>query len=369
MGKSLRIAAISLLLLMSIAGSLHAQTLLKPSWLKTLTDRHEGAVLAENGRCIVVTRKRVIEVLRPSGDAWWSWDFGAFNKYILPLNAAVSPGCDAIVVPGRSEYRYTWIVEQNGARRSVATKIAPSDAAFDHSGQFIALGTSGQTLRLLTRTGKLVWQRDLDVAITSDLTFSDDDQFIVLQGWGGIGLVRIDGTPEWTQPSNRMRASRDLKTFVSSYEPNHGPGWSTIGVHDDTGRTLWFKDASVEAFVSGSGQRILARIDDNQEKTEQDGFADRQPGHPELLTRDGQELVRFLPGWRPLALSDDGEISVLASPEAIKFVDARGNKLYEIQPGFSDYTSDFHVTRDFKHVMVTRRPYNGAGRLEWYDLP
>jgi hypothetical protein len=200
-------------------------------------------------------------VLRPSGEIWWSWPYRKISRFIDPQAAAVSHACDAIAIPGQPGYKYTWIVDRGGRAVSVSTTSVPAGAAFDRTGNLVAIGSFGGTLELVTRAGTLQWKRDVkDARILRDLQFTDDNRHIVSTGWAGPAVVEVDGTVVWGGLANRMAFSRDLTTFVFGNEPNHGPGYSSFEVTDRHQKTLFSRLGSTETYVSATGDRVLATV-------------------------------------------------------------------------------------------------------------
>ena len=162
---------------------------------------------------------------------------------------------------------------------------------------------------LYSVNGELQWKRDTKTAIVNGLDVTDDNQRILFKGWGGAGVVSFAGQVEWSRLANRLTTSRDLGTLVFGDEPNHGPGWPGITVADGERKQLWFRWASVDAFISASGHRILATVDINQDKKEADlfGTGGGAGAAIQLLARDATVVATF-PDYRSaMALSDDGE--------------------------------------------------------------
>ena len=345
-------------------------TSLNPVWERQIKG---GGWLAthESGKCLVVSENGSVEVLKPSGEVWWNWRYKKVSRYISPRTAAIAPGCDAIAIVGSSGYRYTWIVEQSGGSVAVATVTTPQDATFDRTGRLIAIGTGGATLQLHDRAGALQWKRELtDAILVSDLEVSDDNTQILVKGWTGAGIVGLNGHVRWSAYANRFTASRDLKTFVFSYEPNHGPGLPQINVTSETRTKLWSRFALVEVFVSANGSRILATVDGRQNKEEKDFLAESQERIVQLLSRDGDVITSYPEFDGALALSEDGTRVWLRSERSLACLNEKNELLadIEIAPMVFNWAR-FSVTRNFDWVIAAYQLPGEKWAIKAYSVP
>ena len=341
---------------------------LTPGWSKPLGKGVRLVGVEEYGRCILFAGNGAIQVVLPSGETMWSWPYSKISRYINPRAVAVSHDCDAIALVGDASYKYAWIAQRGGKAVSIPFTVTPTEAAFDRTGQLVAIGTYGGALHLYARSGDLQWTRDAMVAIVDQLDFTDDNQRVVFKGWGGAGVVSVAGHVEWSGLSNRLAASQDLSTFVFSNEPNHGPGLPQIVVTDASRTTLWSRWAQLDTFISSSGHRVLAGVDANQAKQERDFFGESQEAIVQLLDRDGHVVASYSEYVAPLALSDDGTRAWLRGADHLACVDDRGEVLARIDVEIAS-NSRAVVSRDFSQVLVVRDRDLDPVSVERYEVP
>jgi hypothetical protein len=306
---------------------------LKPEWSRPVGGKTRFVGVEEYGRCSVFVDNGVIQVVTPSGEVAWSWAFSKISRYINPGKVAVAHDCDVIAFVGDASYKYAWVVDKTGRSASLKFTATPADVEFDRAGKYVAVGTFAGSLFLYSVNGEFQWQRDTKTAIVSDLSFTDDNQRIVFKGWGGVGVVTVAGQVEWGLLATRLRASNDLETFVFSDEPNHGPGEPSFTVTDGRRQTLWSHIGSLDAYLSSTGDRVLASL----------------PGVT-LSTRDGTPVTSYPDYASPLALSEDGKRAWLRADDHIACVDDSGRVLATIDGEVSD--RGVKVSRNFAQILV-----------------
>lgn len=347
-----------------------------PAWTKPYVSAeptgplHPVAVaLSPTAKCAAVAHEGVVSVFDVSGQPRWSWNYAKVNRYIQPASLALSPTCDAVAVVGTSGYKYTWLAQRRGGARPLATTSTPMGAAFDHTGEHLALGTAGQDVFLFTLTGRQKWKTTFR-GIVQDLEFSDDDRFVLVRGWG-IGVLRLDGTVVWSAGEDKGVASRDLSTFVTWSEPPHGPGIGSTVALDGQGGHLWSTrkfSSTVGAIVSSTGDRIAAWINENQKPVEEDGYRSDHPMTLQVLTRSG-DLVTTIPAQRGtlLAFSPDGTRILLRTKIAIQEVDLEGRVRQSIPLDNQDLVwPTVIVAGDYSGLLVLQGRLNA--RVQWFHL-
>lgn len=341
---------------------------LKPEWSRPVGGRVRLVGVEESGRCSVFVDHGAVQVVTRPGDVSWTWPFAKISKYINPREVAVSHECDAIALVGDSSYKYVWIVERGGKSVSLPFSATPAEAAFDRTGQLVAVGTYAGTLQLHSRSGELQWKRDTGAAIVHDVDFTDDNSRIVFKGWGGAGVVDANGQVQWGTHANRLAAARDLSTFIFSHAPNHGPGLPSIALADAGRSVLWHRWGSTDAFISAKGDRVLAMIDTVQEKKESDFFDGGSGGAEiQLLSRDATVMAAFPDYRRAIALSEDGDRMWLAAEEYVACVNDRGDVLarIDVEPSYRGVL----VSRDFSQVLIVSEKDLHPVSVERYEVP
>ena len=358
---------VTIALLVAASTAAAAQSL-EPEWSRPVGGQVRLVGVEENGRCSVLVDKGTIQVVSPSGNVAWSWPFRKISKFINPGAVAVSHDCGAIAFVGDASYKYAWVVQRSGRSASIAFQATPADVEFDRDGKLVTVGTYAGSLHLYSISGELQWTRDTSAAIVNDLEFTDDNQRIVFKGWGGAGVVSVAGQVEWSSLANKLAAAKDLSTFIFSNEPNHGPGLPSITVTDHQRKGLWHRWAAIAAFISATGDRVLARVDKVQEKAEADFFDGPHAGSDvQLLSRDGTVIATFADYLAPLALADNGSRAWLRAADHVACVDDKGNVLARIE---GEVRSDsVNVSRDFAQVLIIREQDLHAVSIERYEVP
>jgi hypothetical protein len=333
---------------------------------------------AMNGKCVAIAGSGAVEVLDNSGLPSWRWEYGQTNRfikpgekfgYITPGGVAVSPTCDTVAIVGYAGYPYVWIGDRGGRRISIHTTSTPLSVGFDRRGEQIAIGTGGRDVFLYSTTGELKWKTTLQqwCCVVRRLSFSKDNRSIVVHDWG-VAVLRVDGSIAWASMRNGMNAADDLQTFVAWWEPNHGPGIGRVFGLDDSGHELWSKfTSSTGGVISPDGSRIIVRVNQNQQPTEEDGFnAGEQQSSLQVLSRKG-ELVATLPSVKgaPIAISPDGSRILLSTETGVLEMNLTGKRLFEIPVERSDSTRTI-VADDFSGFLIVRRTRDV--QLQWYSL-
>jgi len=202
-----------LVVLLTFASSVHAQTILAPAWTKTLARGGRFLTAQEDGRCSLVDQNGAIEVLDETGALAWRWNYRKVSRLIYPQETAVSPDCNAIATTGSATYKYTWLVERDGRSVSIGSMGTPSDVAFDHTGQRILIGTFTGMLQMHARSGDLLLTRAVRAPIAIEgvemhndegrVAFKDrDGEDLQHDAW----LLATTGNPKhkWLATSERI---------------------------------------------------------------------------------------------------------------------------------------------------------------------
>jgi hypothetical protein len=369
MKTKMEIVALTLLLIGSLIEGAVAQTLppgkpLQAVWELNLGKRINGIALSSRGSCVAIATAEEIDVRDRAGHTIWKWIFKNTNHYIVASNVAVSPSCDMVAFNGDPSYRYTWIAHRDGRRMSIRSKATPLGLAISHRNNLVAIGTGAEVLSLYAPDGKLRWKRVLadERIIAAELSFSDDDKAIVVQS--NSGIVSINGDIKWANPwVANMHAARDLKTFVVSSGPSHGPGIGSIIALDQDGKELWSKvSSSPEAAISPSGDKIASWVNKNQEPTEEDGFhSEDQEREFQIISRRGDVLRTLAIEGRPIGFSSDERYLLIMNPTEVSLIDLEGKRLWGFPvPEWSMVVA----AENLKVILVYDR---GGQGLSWFE--
>jgi len=222
---------------------------LKPAWSKPLG---RGAALVgveEYGRCTVFANKTAIQVVLPSGDVSWTWPYAAITRNLNPRDVAVSHACDAIAVPGDAGRKYVWVAQRSGALTTLSFTATPAEAAFDQTGELLAVGTFSGSIHLFTREGELKWTRETKASIVQGINFSDDNRHIAFKSFAGAGIVSVAGHVE-----SSIRGALDSATDDPDLSYR-----ARIAVFEG-GDRMWLRGEDAIECVDGRGD-VLATID------------------------------------------------------------------------------------------------------------
>ena len=280
--------------------------------------------------------------------------------------AAVSPDCEWVAVAGGESYRYTWIAHRDGRLIPLRTQATPVSIAISHHGDMLAIGTGGGDVFLFTSDGTLRWKQTLSYCCVEALQFSAEDQYIVSTDWG-IGVLSIDGrTKSLSEVSlSEIRSSKDLKTFVGWFEPNHGTGTCRIAVIDSSGKTLWAKNAPYgpQSIISPAGDVVVGPVKENQDNTEAAAECGSDSPSPlRLLSRSGDILKTFSSMAVPLIFGPDGKW-FLVRTDNFEAWDLSGRALWTI-PAFSKYSGWIAGSEDLRSLVEW-----SEDRIDWFVPP
>ena len=366
---------ILVVLAVAVAGGHQTSPVRTPEWTRSFDVRRtaqgepiERASLAleEHGRCVAVAIDGVVHVLDASGREAWQWNYKISSRFLNAGPMAIASSCDAVALVGDSGYRYTWIARRGRPPANVHTPNTPLGVAFDHKGQRVAIGTGGNEVVLATLSGVVQWDTKLPVCcVVRDLAFAPDDEAIVVKEWGAA-VVRIDGTVAWATGASEMAAADDLRTFVASSAPNHGPGIGHVSVLDGRGEAIWTKfTSSIGAVISASGDRIVSRVNENQHPASENDDEARPP--LQVLSRSG-DVLATIPGdtvQTPLAIAPDGSRVLIRTSSGVREFDMRGAVTLEV-PLSVDSDAMMDVSRDYR-AMVIFENRTGAS-IRWFSL-
>jgi hypothetical protein len=328
-----------------------------------------SVAVADEGRCFAIAGGGEAEVLDKAGKSLWKWNYRAVSRLIVPGALALSPGCDAIALAGDSGYKYVWLAERQGRALPLPLNLSstPLGVAFAHNGERIAIGTGSGLIALVTKGGKVLWKRTVGVVLPEQMSFSADDQYVLIRE-GGAGVLRIDGSLLWSEGAFGMNASKDLRTFVSWSEPPHGPGAGNVTVLDGAGKEIWSRlSQDPGAVVVPAGDEVLARIAINQNPDEE-ALKEPLATRLQVLSREGA-VVRDLPDLdgRPMAISPEGDRALIRTNAGYEVISLEGQRLamLSVDPDAYDM-STLVVPSDFSGILIFRSRTNPE--LRWYAL-
>jgi hypothetical protein len=329
-----------------------------------------AAALAPGGNCAAVATTSFVAVIDKTGRELWRWNFSEGNRYIAATKIAVAPQCDWLAFTGGVGYRYSWIVHRNGKRVPVQSKGTPLAVEINRKGTLVAVGSGAGIVYLYSADGALRWTNNIGgIVPIAELSFADDDSAIMMRSWGQA-VISIDGKTRWAGGVwgfGSAHAARDFKTFVAWGEPPHGPGIGQVGLLDGAGKILWERYGTLpEAIISSDGNHVIARTNDNQNPTEEDGFDPRREQLTRalrLIAKDGTVIRTFSSDGEPLAFASDGTRFLIRTQTDFLALDLEGKPLWSI-PLPDTYDVVCLTTPDLHTVLVISK-----SSLAWYSAP
>jgi hypothetical protein len=335
------------------------------SWAGTV----RSAGLSVEGRCVAITTSSFVAVIDKAGRELWRWNFSEGNRFIVANRVAVAPRCDWLTFTGDVGYRYAWVVHRSGKRIAIRTEGTPLSVEINHAGTLAATGTGAGAVYLLAADGTLRWKMDIGGGLVpvEELSFADDDSAIMVRS-RGQSVISIAGKTQWSGGVwgvGSGRSARDFKTFVAWGEPPHGPGIGVLALLDSAGKTLWQRYATIPvAIISSAGDLVVARTNDNQNPTEEDGFLPRKEelaGALRLIAADGHVVRTFSTPGEPVSFADDGRRFLVNTGSDFLALDIEGNALWSI-PSPDRFAVTVLTTPDLHNVVVLSN-----GNLEWFS--
>jgi WD40 repeat protein len=131
------------------------------------------------------------------------WDARSGELFTPPLqhndmaDLALSPDGRVLATISAGRELYLWEMP-SGKKLPISVDLAGAalDLKFSHDGQWLALGTMGGEVRVVSaRTGQLRWPPLADAG-GSQVTFSPDDRFLLSSGWGAAARIwRLEQSP------------------------------------------------------------------------------------------------------------------------------------------------------------------------------
>lgn len=310
-----------------------------------------GVALATSNRCVAVAVKDAVVVLGADGKELWRWNFHRENRFITATAVDVAPTCDFVAIVGDVGYRYSWIAHRDGRRATIATRGTPLGVAISHDAARVAFGTGADDVWMYGSDGSPRWHTAImGACCVAALQFADDDREIFVTG-GAAAVLSAAGEVKWVGETRfYMWAAPHGGTFITHWEPPHGPGVADFEVTDASGVKLWARFGG-PAVATAAGDLILASVNDNQHPTDHEASAE-QPATLTLLDRAGQVLTTWPGGGEPRSVSADGRRVIVCHMDRVEALDRQGTVLWTIP--FEGYPS-VRVVEELNTVLIASR--------------
>jgi len=328
-----------------------------------------GAALSAEGRCVAIATPTFVAVADKSARELWRWNFKEGNRFIVVSKIAVAPKCDWIAFAGDAGYRYIWIVHRGGKRIPVKTEGTPLAVEISHNGTLVAVGTGAGLVYLHGADGTLRWKTSIGRPPVQEVSIAENDSAVMVRSLGQT-VISISGKVQWSGGVwgvGSSRPSKDFKAAVAWGEPPHGPGIGTVALLDANGKTVWTRYASYPAaIISSAGDKVIARTNDNQNPTEEDGFSPRraeQANALRLIAADGSVIRTFAVSGDPVAFADDGRRFLIRTDKDFLALDLEGNTLWSI-PTSDPFSTTALTTADLRNVVIL-----SDRNVSWFSAP
>ncbi len=325
----------------------------------------QSASLSAGEDCIVVTTDAGVSVLNMNGSLRWQRVFSGINPWMTATSAAAPAGCEWVAVVGSSSYKYVWVMERKGPIHFFRTQGTPEGVAVSHHGDRIAVGTADEHLYLLDPQAGLLFDRKTGYA--DSLAFSKTDSHLIVT-YGRAGLYTRDGEPVWfAKVGDRLSASTDLKWFLVSGQPNHGPANGSIALLDQNGKVVWSREGTgPEGVMAPDGSYFVVTDYLCPPKALCYG-EDVVPGF-QILRPDGSLILgRSWPDGHVFAIADDGRAFLqyaYGKREGIYCLSPEGEVLWQ----FPEPTQPEQVLplRNFSAFLILPPKYSSGNALQLY---
>jgi len=335
------------------------------SWEREIPGAFQSASLSAGEDCIVVTTDAGVSVLNVNGSLRWQRIFSGINPWMTATSAAAPAGCEWVAVVGDSSYKYVWVMERKGPIHFFRTQGTPEGVAVSHHGDRIAVGTADEHLYLLDPQAGLLFDRESGYAYS--LAFSKTDSHLIVT-YGRAGLYTRDGEPVWiAEVGDTLSASTELKWFLVSGQPNHGPGIGRIALLDQNGKVVWSREGNEPMGLiapDGSSFVVTDRVCPPPEVC----YGENVVAGFQVLRPDGNLISdRSWPDGHVFAIADDGRSFLqyaYGKREGIYCLSPEGELLWQFpEPTQPDQVLAF---RNFSAFLVLPPRYSSGNALQLY---
>ena len=340
------------------------------AWERDLSGGLRSAELSAGEDCIVVTTGTAVSVLNLDGSLRWRRTFARINQWMTAERAAAPPGCEWVAMVGNPSYKYAWVMPRKGLAHFFHTKGTPEGVAVSHQGDRIAVGTAGEHLYLLDPQANLLFDRKTGDA--KSLAFSRDDSHLLVT-YGSAGLYTRDGETVWqaNAAGDRLSASSDLKWFLVSRVPNHGPGNGSIALLDQNGKTVWSREGNNPMGVMApDGSSFVVTDDECSPGAVYDVDEPIVPGY-QVRRPDGSVISgRSWPDGEAIAIAEDGRAFLQTASgkrEGLYCLSPEGGLLWSL-PGPVD-EREVRALRDFSAFLVATYGTSETTHLRFFRRP
>lgn len=276
MGRRNRTRRAAVLLALTIG--LHAQAQqpeARLAWTRRLDRPIVTALWSARGDCVAVATATTVHVFGADGVPLWDWNYRQTNRFLRVESYppfALSPTCDAVVLPGDPSYRYVLSADRNGGRQLLKTTGTPLSVRFDLTGQTVAVVTGASKAYLLSPALEARWS-----GATASLPVRWAEQTGDARSEGGTVFARRDvdtlfGAMKWTWGQNDSVSDDGQWRAVFGRYGRGGPGSVEFWGPDAggyrrrqdrrRGPPRWVKGMGCpEGAVSGDGQFVVVKGD------------------------------------------------------------------------------------------------------------
>jgi hypothetical protein len=149
--------------LLALAIGLHAQAqeaAARLAWTRRLDQPIVALEWSTSGNCVAAATTSTVYVIDADGTSLWDWNYRQTSRFLRLVSYrsfALSPTCDAVVLPGDPSYRYVLSADRNGGRQLLKTTGTPLSVRFDLTGQTVAVATGASKAYLLSPALEVRW--------------------------------------------------------------------------------------------------------------------------------------------------------------------------------------------------------------------
>lgn len=210
--------------------------------------------------CVAVATDTTVHVIDISGQPLWKWNFHETNRliHVTPFGGslAVSPTCDAVVLGGRTDYKYVWTANRRGRHTFFETVGTPLSVKFSLRGDTIAIVTGASLGYLLSPRLDVRWRGKLgDLPVrwpaqvvdktrsqshAMEFTRDDVEALFGAMMWGYSVWDSVSDDGQWRVVVNgQERGPRT--TSIELWGPGAGGYRGRHRIADDPSQPRWIK--------------------------------------------------------------------------------------------------------------------------------
>ena len=174
---------------------------------------------AKNTQCQIEQNQEQIVIHNSKNHSQWQVKplniSNFFNVNPIPVQA--SADCHWLVLLGHTNYRYVWLLNDQGFKTAIKTKGTPLDVAFSPDQSQIAVGTGAGQLLIINRRGQIVQEKYFN-GILGQLQYFAKGTRIFTAFNGAVAILDQHGNSVKELGSRRLDNDQSSRFVISDDE-------------------------------------------------------------------------------------------------------------------------------------------------------